>query len=309
MLGPLFAKPEWINWVPMSPDVFEPSRDMEALEAAQRVVARSGTSFFWAMRMLPESRRRGMFAIYAFCREVDDIADEPAPKAAKAEGLGKWRAYFDSLYAGDAGKDAKLPPTARVLAGPIAEFNLRKEDFLAIIDGMEMDAEGPIQGPSMADLERYCDRVACAVGRLSVHAFGVPNAFGYAVADKLGHALQLTNILRDLHEDAEDDRLYLPAELLDTHGIAERVPEEVLKHPALPAVCEDLARIACRHFEEAEAALAQCARQKMRPANVMLRVYWKTLEALQARGWRDLDRAVGPSKATKLWIALRYGML
>ncbi|PCJ58700.1 MAG: squalene synthase HpnD [Rhodospirillaceae bacterium] len=293
----------------MSPDAFEPSRDMEALEAAQRVVRRSGTSFFWAMRMLPESRRRGMFAIYAFCREVDDIADEPAPKAAKTEGLGKWRAYLDSLYAGDAGKDAKLPPTARVLVGPIAEFNLRKEDFLAIIDGMEMDADGPIQGPSMANLERYCDRVACAVGRLSVHAFGVPNAFGYVVADKLGHALQLTNILRDLHEDAEDDRLYLPAELLDTHGISERVPEEVLKHPALPAVCEDLVRIARRHFEEAEAALAQCARRKMRPANVMLRVYWETLEALQARGWRDLDRAVGPSKATKLWIALRYGML
>ncbi len=293
----------------MSLAASEIPQDLEASESVQQVVVNSGTSFFWAMRLLPENRRKGMFAIYAFCREVDDIADEPAPKAAKAEALGKWRAEIKRLYAGGADNLDALSPTARALAEPIAEFSLRKQDFLAVIDGMEMDAAGPIQGPTMTELERYCDRVACAVGRLSVHAFGVPNAKGYAVADTLGHALQLTNILRDLHEDAKTDRLYLPVELLEKHGIGERRPEKVLNHPALPAACEELAQIARGRFEEAAAALKQCTRREMRPANVMMRVYRKILDALEARGWKDLDREVGPSKAAKIWIALRYGII
>lgn len=287
----------------------EASRDPEAFESVQRVVASSGTSFFWAMRLLSRHRREGMFAIYAFCREVDDIADEPAPKEKKLARLGEWREQIERLYAGAKGNPETLYPTARALTGAIAEFGLRKEDFLAVIEGMEMDANGPIRAPSMEELERYCDRVACAVGRLSVHAFGVPGSKGYTVADKLGHALQLTNILRDLHEDAIEGRLYLPAELLEKHGIADRSPEKVLGHPALPAVCGDLAQIAQYRFEEAEAALALCPRREMRPAIVMMQVYRKILEALQARGWRDLDRAIGLSKLSKLWIALRYGIV
>lgn len=291
--------------MPMPLAASKSAQDQEDFETVEQVVANSGTSFFWAMRILPEQPRKGMFAIYAFCREVDDIADEPAPMAAKTQALAMWREQLEGLYAGSA---ENLRPAARALAGPIAQFNLRKEDFLAVIDGMEMDAMGPIQAPSMAELELYCDRVACAVGRLSVHAFGVPNAGGYAVADKLGQALQLTNILRDLYEDAKTNRLYLPSDLLDKHGIAERVPEKVLAHPALPAVCEDLARIARCRFDEAQAALGQCPRRKMRPAHVMMQVYRKILDALQARGWKELDRGVGPSKFAKIWIALRYGM-
>ncbi|MCE2510489.1 MAG: presqualene diphosphate synthase HpnD [Alphaproteobacteria bacterium] len=289
--------------------VSEVSRDSEAFESVERVVIDSGTSFFWAMRLLSRQRREGMFAIYAFCREVDDIADEPASKEAKLTDLGKWREQIEKLYDNPSGQTAALYPTARALMGAVAAFNLRKEDFLAVIEGMEMDANGPIQAPSMQELKRYCDRVACAVGRLSVHAFGVPGNRGYAVADKLGQALQLTNILRDLREDAKVNRLYLPVDLLEKHGIADRVPEKVLAHPALTAVCEDLAQIARRRFEEAEAALARCSRRKMRPAIVMMRVYRKILEALQARGWHDLDRKVGISKASKIWIALRYGIL
>lgn len=287
----------------------ETSRDPEVFASVQRVVGGSGTSFFWAMRLLSRRRREGIFAIYAFCREVDDIADEPAPKEKKLAALDKWQAQIERLYGGIYGKDEPLYPTACALTEAIAEFDLRKEDFLAIIEGMKLDANGPILAPSMQELKRYCDRVACAVGRLSVHAFGVPGGKGYAVADKLGQALQLTNILRDLHEDEREGRLYLPVELLEKHGIADRTPEKVLGHPALPAVCEDLARIARRRFEEAEIALAPCSRRKMRPAVVMMRIYWKILEALQARGWGDLDRAVGLSKAGKMWIALRYGIL
>ena len=250
-----------------------------------------------------------MFAIYAFCREVDDIADEPAPKEKKLAALAKWQAQIERLYSGISEQDEAPYPIACVLMGAITEFDLRREDFLAVIEGMKLDASGPIQAPLMQELEHYCDSVACAVGRLSVHAFGVPGWRGYAVADKLGQALQLTNILRDLHEDKREDRLYLPVELLEKHGIAERTPEKVLSHPALPAACEDLVQIARSRFEEAEMALSQCSRRKMRPAVVMMRVYWKILESLQTRGWVDLDRSVGPSRAGKVWIALRYGIL
>lgn len=282
------------------------SPDTAASESAERIATRSGTSFFWAMRLLSKSRREGMFAIYAFCREVDDLADDSLPQAEKIEALSKWRAQIERLYAD--GKSAGLSLTARALAEPIRSFGLRKEDFLAVIDGMEMDANGPVRRPSMKELELYCARVAGAVGRLSVHAFGAPGAKGYAVADKLGQALQLTNILRDLREDAGEGRLYLPAELLEKHGITGCEPGKVLAHPALPAVCEDLARLAERRFREAEAALAECSRRQMRPAVVMMRVYRKLLEGLRARGWKDLDRSVGLSKVEKIWIALRHGI-
>src|SRR6185437_2553023 len=120
-------------------------------------------------------------------------------------------------------------------------YNLRREDFHAVIDGMEMDAAEDIRAPDMATLDLYCARVAAAVGHLSVHVFGDPSPDAHAVADSLGRALQLTNILRDLDEDAQRGRLYLPREILDRHGIATTDPPAVLRHPALPAVCREVA--------------------------------------------------------------------
>ncbi len=267
------------------------------------VVADSGTSFFWAMRLLPEPRRDAMFAIYAFCREVDDIADDPAPMAEKSAGLAGWRDEIARLYAG-----RPTYPTGRALLGPVNAYCLRQEDFLALVEGMEMDA-ADIRAPTMEDLELYCDRVACAVGRLSVRAFGATEARAEDVAFALGQALQLTNILRDIEEDAERGRLYLPRELLEANGIAATDLAEVLRHPALPAVCDALAEIAERRYAEAQAALADCARRPMRPARVMLEVYRRTLARLRARGWTRLEEPVSLPKAEKLWIALRHGLL
>lgn len=268
------------------------------------VVGRSGTSFFWGMRILPRPRREAMYAVYAFCREVDDVADGPLPAAAKRVQLAAWRDEIEALFAGRPNL-----PTTRALAGPVARYELPKAEFHAMIDGMEMDAAERMRAPDWAELERYCRCVAGAVGMLSVRVFGVRSREADAGAVALGEALQLTNILRDLSEDAARGRLYLPRELLDEHGIAARDAQPVLADPAVAAVCEALARRAEGRFAEAERWLAACDRSKMRPALIMMAIYRRTLSRLTARGWRDLDRSVRLGRAERLWLALRHGLV
>ncbi|HEV2548550.1 MAG TPA: presqualene diphosphate synthase HpnD [Stellaceae bacterium] len=267
-------------------------------------VAAAGTSFYWAMRLLPEERREAMFAVYAFCREVDDIADSDEAPAAKREGLAEWRVEIDAIYAG-----RPRHPLARVLGEVAEHYRLRREDFLAIIDGMEMDAAADIRAPGLAELDLYCDRVASAVGRLSVRIFGTDAPAADRVAGSLGRALQLTNILRDLVEDAERGRLYLPRELLERAGIAETEPRRVLQHAHLSEVCEPLANLAEQHFRDAARAMRECPRRPMRPAAVMGAVYHAILVRLRRRGWREPGRAVKLLAPLKLWLALRHGLL
>jgi phytoene synthase len=267
-------------------------------------VQASGTSFYSAMRLLPSDRRNAMYAIYAFCRAVDDIADEGDDLPAKRQELQEWRAEIDRLYAGVPEK-----PVALALLRPVQEYRLRKQDFLAVIDGMAMDAEAAIQAPDLQTLDLYCDRVASAVGHLSVRAFGATEADADTVAHHLGRALQLTNILRDLQEDAERDRLYLPRELLEKHGIATTEPAAVLAHRNLRLVCRDLAALALDHFAKAHAAMARCAKAPMRPAAIMGAVYRAILTKLVAADWRDLKTPVKLPKWQKLWLAFRYGFL
>jgi squalene synthase HpnD len=279
--------------------------DEIALRAAIREkVAAAGTSFYLAMRLLPARRRDAMYAIYAFCREVDDIADSDDPPVAKQTALDRWRREVDAIYAG-----ASTLPLGRILTADAATFHLRRDDFLAVIDGMAMDAEHDIRAPSLAELDLYCDRVASAVGRLSVRAFGDGSASADRVAHHLGRALQLTNILRDLAEDAERGRLYLPRELLVDVGIIATEPAAVLHHPSLGDACDALADVAEQHFADARAAMAQCARRAMRPARAMAAVYHAQLVRLRARGWSRFAEPIKLSKPVKLWIALRYGLI
>lgn len=276
----------------------------EAWDHVYRVVEASGSSFISGMKVLPEERRKAMYAIYAYCREIDDIADDPLPYAEKKTALAEWRAEIDALYAGTPSK-----PTARALLGPVGDYDLRKEDFVALIDGMDMDAQDDLRAPSMEELKLYCARVAGAVGLLSVRVFGETSSARDEVALSLGLALQLTNILRDMREDADRGRLYLPRELLQKHGFDSDDPETVLAHPNIAALCDELAEMAEHSFTEAVAAMEQCSRKAMRPAIVMMHVYHAILVELRARGWERLDEPVKVSKFKKLWIALRYGVL
>lgn len=282
----------------------DPPASLPPAAHAQAVVRRSGTSFFWSMRLLRRPKREAMFAIYAFCREVDDIADEGGELAWKIEQLNRWRDEVDALYAGRPSR-----PTAQALAEPVARFDLPKGEFLAMIEGMEVDARGGLHAPPMTVLERYCRCVAGAVGLLSIRVFGARADQREAGARALGEALQLTNILRDLGEDARLGRLYLPAEMLAAEGIQPHDPAAVLDHPRLPAVCERLAERAADRFAQAAAWLAEEDRRDLRPAALMMHVYRAQLARTRAAGWRRPWHPVRLSKPERLWLALRHGVL
>lgn len=275
----------------------------------RKVVASSGSSFFWAMRLMDEQRRDANFAVYAFCRVVDDIADDEGISVdERRAGLSEWRSEMAKLYGG-AEPDH---PITKALAPHVSAYGLKCEDFLAVIEGMEMDAEGPVVAPSYDGLLYYCDRVASAVGRLCVKIYGESGDEGQKVADHLGLALQLTNILRDVGEDAEIGRLYLPNELLDKYGIESRDPKIVAQHPNLPKLSAELGARAEAEFQAAREALKDTDRKKMRPAIIMMMVYHRILRKLRSSNWRlpqkpNLFQRIA-DKGAKLLIALRYGI-
>ncbi|MGH6856289.1 MAG: squalene/phytoene synthase family protein, partial [Methylocella sp.] len=203
-----------------------------AAEPADASTRARSSSFNAAMRILPRPRREAMFEIYSFCRAVDDIADGAGPLKGRRQALAQWRRDIGALYKGG-NEQSSARARLRGLAMAIHAFGLRREDFFAVIDGMEMDVEADIRAPDLATLDLYCDRVASAAGRLSARVFGMPQREGQDLARNLGRALQLTNILRDLDEDAARGRLYLPREDLRAAGIIEAEPRAVLADPAL----------------------------------------------------------------------------
>lgn len=287
----------------------EPTRDPD-LAAAQAhaiaVVRRSGTSFYYGMRILPPERRMAMYALYAFGREVDDVADDHGPRDEKLRQLDAWRGEVERLYAGG----PVTFPTVKALVAPVARFGLPKEEFLSLVDGMEMDARDAIHGPDWETLRLYCRRVAGTVGLLSIRVFGADEAEAPEFALALADGLQLTNILRDLGEDAERGRLYLPRELLDEH----RVPLggdlfATLRHPHMPAVCDAVATEARRRFADTDRALAACRRDRLRPALLMMGVYEQVLDQLTARPWRPAGPPLKLGSLQKLRAAILQGPL
>ncbi len=271
----------------------------DAMAHVHAVVARSGTSFGMGMRILPPDRRLAMHAIYAFCREIDDIADEPAPLADKRAGLEAWRAEIARLYAG-----TPTTPTGVALLEPVRRFNLSQAEFLLLIEGMAWDAEGPIRAPSRERLLGYCRRVAGAVGMLSMPVFGAPpGAASERFAIAMGEGLQLANITRDVGEDAAEGRVYLPDDLLARFGLPDD-PAALVRHPALPQARATLAAEAQAAFARTRAELATLDWRVLRPALVMHAVYDQMLQALARDNFRSLERPkVG--KVAKIGAVLR----
>jgi phytoene synthase len=271
------------------------------VEAVRRKASRS--SFYSAMRIMPKAEREAMYAIYAFCRAVDDIADDGVgTRAERRAQLDFWRADVTSLCRGAA------PGRAEFLADVVSHFHPRLEDFLAVIDGMQMDVDADIVAPNLDDLDLYCDRVASAVGRLSIKVFGMEEGPGFALAHHLGRALQLTNILRDLDEDAVSNRLYLPREYLDGVGIAAMEPRRVLDNPAINDACGRLARLARTHYDEAERIMELKPKGSLRAPRLMGAVYAEILRRMQMVGWAPPRQRVHVPKAQLAWLALRHSI-
>jgi len=263
----------------------------------------AGSSFYLAMRILPRERRDGMYAVYAFCRAVDDIADGDGPRDERLALLERWRADIERLCAGEA-----MPVRLGALREAAQRFGLRREDFQAVIDGMAMDVTADIRAPDWATLDLYCDRVASAVGRLSVRIFGLEDEPGIALAHHLGRALQLTNILRDVDEDAALGRLYLPREALLAAGMHDLRPEAVLAHPGLGAACTEVAARAADHFSAADRIMARSPRAAVRAPRLMAAAYRTILTGLGERGWSPPRRRVSTDKLRLAAAVLRYGL-
>jgi presqualene diphosphate synthase len=261
------------------------------------------SSFYLGMRILPHAQRDAMYRVYAFCRSVDDIADGNASRAARFEELALWRASIEALYSGQA--DA----LTGALADAISRFSLDKADFLAVIDGMIMDVERDIQAPDRATFDLYCDRVAVAVGRLSVKIFGLDEETGVVLSHHLGRALQIVNILRDLDEDLAIGRLYLPRESLAAAGIRDDDPARILVHPALDALCQQLAVEARGHFLAAQRVMDGAPRATVKAPRIMAAAYGSVLDRLMAEGWTAPRRRISVDRWRLALAVLRYGIL
>jgi phytoene synthase len=263
----------------------------------------SGSSFYAAMRILPREQREAMFQIYSFCRQVDDIADSDGPRPERLAALQQWRDDIDALYQGH--------PPGRLwdYVASVRKFDLKREDFIAIVDGMEMDVPQDIRAPDLATLDLYCDRVASAVGRLSVRVFGLPHDDGILLAHHLGRALQLTNILRDVDEDAGIGRLYLPREGLLQAGITGTDPLSVVSDPALPKACAPLVERARTHFTKADEIMGRNPRRVVRAPRIMSKYYRAILELLVTRGFATPRAPVRLNKAARIAILLRYALI
>ncbi len=249
-------------------------------EVVDRITGAARSSFSLGMKLLARPRRQAMRAVYAFCRVVDDIADGDMPAAEKHALLADWRHEIAWLYDG-----APTSAIGQALARPVQAYDLPKDEFLAMIEGMEMDAAGPIVAPPRDRLARYTRCVAGSVGMLSMRIFGAWNgAASERFALNLADALQLTNILRDVEEDAAIGRLYLPAETLVRHG-ASPDPATISTDPALVSVCTDIGAEARTHFTKARAEIPAHSRLALAPALAMLGVYEGYLEKMEATGF------------------------
>ena len=280
------------------------SATLDAPRAAAVKKKASGSSFYLAMRLMPEAERDAMFAIYAFCRKVDDIADDGVgTREERRRKIDAWRDDIAALYRSEPAGQAQF------LSAIVAHYGLRQEDFLAVLDGMAMDVAEDIVAPSLATLDLYCDRVASAVGRLSIKVFGMEEGPGFELAHHLGRALQLTNILRDIDEDAAIGRLYLPREYLEEMKCCASLdPRAVVMRPEIDKVCRKVAALAHTHYDAADMVLADKPKGRLATPALMGAVYSEILAASEAAGFAAPRRRVSLPKSRLLMLAIRQGI-
>lgn len=263
----------------------------------QQRAAASGSSFYYAFRYLPDHRRRAITAFYAFCREVDDIADECHDNQVARAKLAWWREEIARLYA-----DRPQHPVTRALRDGVHMFELPRSAFEEIIAGMEMDL-GHVRYDTFKDLFVYCHRVAGVVGEVSALIFGVSDEATLKYAHCLGVAMQLTNILRDVGEDLRRDRIYLPREEMALYAVT----LSDLTHPVPSHSFRELMKFqyqrARAYYREAESLLPAADRKAQLPGLIMAAIYRRLLDEIRRNRFRVLDRRIALSPLTKLWLA------
>ena len=261
--------------------------------------AQSGSSFYYSFRLLPAERRRAITALYAFCREVDDVVDEVNDPAVARAKLAWWRAEVGAVYGG-----TPQHPVAQALVPVVRAFRLAREHFDAVIDGMAMDLAQQ-RYADFADLERYCHRVAGVVGLMSAEIFGHEEASTAGFARDLGIAFQLTNIVRDVGEDARRGRIYLPQEDLARFGVSASAILRASEEPGFRALMAFEVERARAWYDRAMGQLAPRDRKAQRASLAMAAIYRALLDEIERDGYRVLDRRIALTPLRKLWIAWR----
>ena len=263
----------------------------------QQKAAQSGSSFYYSFLFLPPERRRAITALYAFCREVDDVVDECADVGVARTKLAWWRSQVAAIHGGH-----PQHPVAQALTTVVPMFNLPQERLQEIIDGMEMDLTQR-RYPDFAALKLYCYRVASVVGLLSAEIFGYSNPDTLKYAENLGMAFQLTNIIRDVGEDARRDRVYLPLDELARHNVTVADIMHARENNGFRQLMEFQIERALGYYRDAFALLPAADRHSQRPGLVMAAIYQTLLAEIRADGSKVLTQRISLTPLRKLWIA------
>lgn len=262
--------------------------------------AQSGSSFYYSFRFLPLTQRRAITALYAFCREVDDVVDETHDEGVARTTLNWWRNEVDNLYAG-----SPQHPVTRALLPAIKEYDLARELFLEVIDGMEMDLD-TARYASFKDLQLYCYRVASVVGQMAAQIFGYSDRKTLKYAHDLGLAFQLTNIIRDVGEDARRGRIYLPVDELQKFNVPAADILNFRETDEFRALMEFQIQRAEQYYATAIGELPQVDRKRQRTGLVMAAIYRATLEEIKRDGvTKVLNQRLSLTPIRKLWLAWR----
>ena len=266
----------------------------------ENIVKKSGSSFYWGMKLLPEIKKRAMFSVYAFCRVVDDIADNSGTIKSKKTKLNDWKKKIDSIY----NNNNKNESILKELKTSIETFNLEKRDFISIIDGMLMDVKKKIQFPSKTEFELYCERVAVAVGYLSIKIFGLSGYEGKKYAYSLGMAFQLTNIVRDFREDLDMERCYIPRSKLKKYGIKGSLLN-LDKTNKIQEVLQDILKDADKFFKKADKISKNLDKKKIIASELMKQFYKKIHKKMFNKNI-DIEKKVRLNFFDKTFILINF---
>ena len=266
-------------------------------EYCRSKAAQSGSSFYYSFRFLPQPQRNAIIALYAFCREVDDVVDECTDENIARQKLVWWRSEIQHLFSGKPSH-----PVCKALKPHIDNFNLPQEYFLEVIDGMEMDLEQPVYA-SFKELSLYCYRVASVVGLMSAEIFGFEDRDTLKYAQQLGMAFQLTNIIRDVREDALRGRIYLPQDELQQFGVSSQDILNGVTSENFVRLMDYQTKRAYQYYQAAFDALPDCDRHNQRSGIIMAEIYLNILKEIEADGFQVLKHKIKLTPLRKLWIA------
>ena len=268
----------------------------------KNIVKKSGSSFFWGMHMLPTKERRAIYTLYAFCRHIDDIVDGDEALSHKIELINAWRKEIDNIY------DKKVPASfiGRNIYKNCMRFNIPKTDLISLVSSISMDIPNPLQAPNLEDFYKYCQGVACAPGSMTLRILGCKDeALIKDLSTSLGVAMQATNILRDVREDALADRLYIPKEFLIKAGIESNDPKEVVVDKKLSVAREELAKLAMQNYDKSFDLINKLDKKTSRSIKALAYVYKRYFDIMQNRGWEIISPKPSINRFVKMFLVLR----